>query len=62
MNFIVYICKKEDQYEEGEDIDTNLIMLQADNKVKTMFKARTWNAPSPKGEKILALETQIQKL
>jgi len=61
--FIAYICKKEDQYEEGgENIDTDTLMLQADSKLKTMFKARTWNAPSPEEEKILALETQIQKL
>jgi len=50
--FITYICKKEDQYKEGKDIDTNLLMLQADNKFKIMFKAKTWNAPSPKEEKI----------
>jgi len=60
--FVTYIRKKEDQYEEGEDIDTDLLMLQADNKFKTMFEAKTWNAPSPEEEKILALETQIHKL
>jgi len=27
-----------------------------------MREARTWNAPSPEEEKILALETQIQNL
>jgi len=36
--------------------------LPANNKYKTMFKAQTWNDPSPEEEKILALETQIQKL
>jgi len=60
--FVAYIHKKEDQYEEGEDIDTDLIMLQANSKFRTMFEAKTWNAPSPKEEMILALETQIQKL
>jgi len=60
--FVTYIHKKEDNYEEGVNINTNTLMLQVDNKFKTMFQAKTWNAPSPKEEKILALETQIQKL
>ncbi len=37
-------------------------MLLADNKFKTFHQAQMWNAPSPEEEKILALETQIQKL
>jgi len=44
------------------DINTNALMLLADNKFKTFKQAQTWNAPSPEEEKILALETQIQKL
>jgi len=44
------------------NINTDTLMLQADNKFKIMREAKTWNAPSPKEEKILALETQIQKL
>jgi len=35
-------------------------MLQANNMFKTMYQARIWNTPSPKEEKILALEVQIQ--
>ncbi len=41
--FVAYICKKEDQYQEGKDVDTDLFMLQVKNKFKTMFKAKTWN-------------------
>ncbi len=37
-------------------------MLLADNKFKTFCQAQTWNAMSLEEEKILALETQIQKL
>jgi len=51
-----------DQYKEGENIDTDLLVVQADNKFKTMFEAKTWNAPSLEEEKILTLETQIDKL
>jgi len=61
-DFTAYIKKKEDEYEEGEDVNVNMLMLQASNKYKTMFVNQTWNAPSPEEEKILALESQIQKL
>ncbi len=60
--FISYIRKKEDEYEEGAEINTDALMLLADNKFKTFKQADTWNAPSPEEEKILTLETQIQKL
>jgi len=62
LEFVSYIHKKEDEYKEGVNINTDTLMLQADNKFKTMCQAQTWNAPSPKEEKILAFETQIQKL
>ena len=61
-DFVTYIKKKEDEYEEGQEVDVNMLMLQASNKYKTMFENQTWNAPSPEEEKILALESQIQKL
>jgi len=38
---VAYICKKEDQYEEGEDIDINLLMLQVSNKYKSIDKVKT---------------------
>ncbi len=44
------------------EINTDALMLLADNKFKTFKQASTWNTPSPEEEKILALETQIQKL
>ncbi len=60
--FVTYIHKKEDEYEEGAEIKPDALMLLADNKFKTYKQAQTWNAPSPEEEKILALESQIQKL
>jgi len=60
--FVSYIRKKEDEYEEGVNVNTDHLMLLADNKFRTMREAKSWNAPSPEEEKILALETQIQKL
>jgi hypothetical protein len=61
-DFITYIKKKEDEYEEGQDVDVDMLMLQASNKYKTMIQTGTWNAPSPEEEKILALETQLERL
>jgi hypothetical protein len=60
--FVAYIRKKEDLYEEGEDINTDNLMLQASNKYKTMVQQGLWNAPSPESEKILALEAKLLKL
>jgi len=60
--FVSYICKKEDEYKEGAEINPNALMLLADNKFKTFKQAETWNAPSLEEEKILALEMQIQTL
>ena len=60
--FVEYIRKKEDQYDEGEDIDVNLLMLQAGNKYKTMIQQGTWAAPSAEEEKIIALEAKIQQM
>jgi len=60
--FVTYIPKKEDEYEEGAEIKTNALMLLVDNKFKTFCQANTWNAPSLEEEKILALKSQIQKL
>ena len=60
--FIDYIRKKEDQYDEGEDIDVDMLMLQAGNKYKTMIQQGTWAAPSAEEEKIIALESKIQQL
>jgi len=36
--FVSYIHKKDNQYEEGENINTDLLMLQADNKKNSHFK------------------------
>jgi len=61
-DFTTYIKKKEDEYEGGQDLDIDMLMLQASNKYKTMVQTGSWNAPSLEEEKILALESQIQKL
>jgi hypothetical protein len=61
-NFVEYIRKKEDQYDEGEDINVDMLMLQASNKYKTMVQQGTWAAPSSEEEKIIALEAKIKQI
>jgi len=60
--FVDYIRKKEDQYDEGENVDVDMLMQQAANKYKTMVQQGTWAAPSSEEEKIIALETKIKNL
>jgi len=49
--------EKEDKYEEGQDVNVDMLMLLATNKNKTMVQTGTWKAPSPEEEKILVLES-----
>jgi chromatin remodeling complex protein RSC6 len=61
--FRAYIKKKEEDYEEGIDIDTTRLMLLALNKYKTrLVEEQKWNAPSDEEAKIIALEAQLKKL
>jgi hypothetical protein len=60
--FVEYIRKKEDQYDEGDDVEADFLMQQAANKYKTMVQQGTWAAPSAEEEKIIALETKIKNL
>jgi hypothetical protein len=60
--FVEYIRKKEDQYDEGDEIESDSLMQQAANKYKTMVQQGTWAAPSAEEEKIIALETKIKNL
>jgi len=61
-DFITYIKKKEDAYEEGKSVEIEMLVLQASNKYKTMVEAKTWNAPSPEDKKIMDLEAQLKKM
>jgi hypothetical protein len=60
--FVNYIKRKYETYEEGTDIDPDDLMKLADMKYKILKEAGKWNAPSPGEEKILALEAQIKGL
>jgi len=60
--FTAYIAKKEDEYDEGQDINADTLMLLAENKYKAMVEGKRWNAPDAQMEKIIALEAQIKKM
>ena len=60
--FTKYIERKQEEYEDGTDIQPIALMSLADNKYKTLKVKGTWNAPSQEEEKILALKTEIDNL
>ena len=60
--FIEYMKRKEDSFEEGAEITPDQLMKYADEKYKTLLQKGTWNAPDANEEKILALQIEIDKL
>ena len=60
--FIKYINEKMDRYEEGEEITADKLMQLADNKYRLLKERDEWDAPSAEEEKLLALQTEIEKL
>jgi len=61
-NFVAYIDKKLELYEEGTNISPNQLMLWARQKYDLLKDKGTWNAPTPEEEKIIALTTQVNKM
>jgi hypothetical protein len=59
---VEYIGRKLEKYEEGEDVTSDALMEQADNKFKLLKESGHWNAPSEQEEKILALQSEIKNL
>ena len=53
--FVEYIKRKQDRYEEGDELDPDLLMKNAANKYKTLLQKGQWNVPSASETKILAL-------
>ena len=60
--FVEYIKRKQDRYEEGDELDPDLLMKNAADKYKTLLQKGQWNVPSASETKILALQSQIKKL
>ena len=60
--FVAYIKRKLDAFEEGTPIQVDGLMKNAADKYKTLLQRGSWNAPDANEEKILALQTEIRKL
>ena len=60
--FVEYIKRKEDLFEDGTLIEADELMKSAAEKYKTLITKGKWNAPDANEEKILALEAEIKKL
>ena len=61
-NFVDYIRRKQERYDEGEEVTANQLMNLADTKFKQLKDKEIWEAPSPEEEKILALEAKVKDL
>ena len=60
--FVDYIKKKEDIYEEGGQVDYSQLMDWAINKFKSRKEAGTWCKKTTEEESIIALQAQIKHL
>ncbi len=60
--FIEYMKRKEDSFEEGNEITPDQLMKYADEKYKMLLQKGSWNAPDANEEKIMALQIEINKL
>ena len=60
--FVSYIQRKRDAYDEGEDIDVEELMKQAENKFKTLVLEEKWNSKTKEQHQIISLTAEINKL
>lgn len=62
LEFVEYIKKKEDYYEEGGDVTSDQLMEWALNKFKSRKESNTWCQKTNEEETIIALQAQVQSL
>ena len=56
------IKKQKNDYEEGQNLSVDSIMIMAKNKYKSLVRTWEWNSPSKEQREILALNTKLEKL
>ena len=61
-NFVDYIRRKQERYDEGDELTATMLMNLADTKYKQLKDKEIWEAPSPEEEKLIALEAKVQAL
>ena len=62
LEFVEYVKKKEDYYEEGGDVTSEQLMEWALNKFKSRKEANIWCQKTNEEETIIALQAQVQTL
>ena len=60
--FVQYIKRKKDLYDEGAEMSPDSLMRDAENKYKTLLQEEKWNSMSPEQTQIVALSAQVRKL
>lgn len=62
QDFVAYVNKQKDKYDEGEDIKPKKLMNFAITRYKDRVRSNVWQAPSAEQEQIIALTTKLDKL
>jgi hypothetical protein len=62
VEFLDFVRRKENAYEEGEDVNTNNLMADALVKYKARKLVGKWSAPTKEQGQILALTAQVEQL
>lgn len=60
--FVEYIERKQEEHEEGIDLNHNTLMTMAVNKYKIRLRRQEWSKPSENETKLLALQSEIKLL
>jgi len=60
--FYKFIERKEESYEEGNDITHEQLMQQALNKYSSLVEKGLWKAPTESEERIIALEAELKQV
>ena len=54
--FISYIWLKKNDYQEGQELSPETLMVYAENKYMTMKMSNLWNAPTKEEQEIMVLK------
>jgi hypothetical protein len=62
VEFLDFIRRKENEYEEGHDVNANILISDTTTKYKARTMNHKWAAPTKEQGQILALTAQIERL
>jgi hypothetical protein len=62
VEFLDFLCRRENSYEEGEDVNANNLMADALVKYKARKHVGKWSAPTKEQGQILALTARLELL